>query len=289
MLASAKPISDAQSALARFEANSSRDGRLAHYARSRLRAFWLRQTLTVLGAVTIAAFDSPWLGLALAMLALSGEAVDLLALRFVLRLLERGRGVAAVRLALAGAAVQGLSIAGCVALPWRLIPLNEARFFAASFLIAAAINAGLARPLFKPAADLRLALFLATGTSMLVLDLRGLKPGDLQHFGYLAASVGLLAYISLLFIQLLERNQDQRRRNEAALLAQHLAQEQAQADLAQAMAENQRLALVAKYASDSILISDPDERIVWVNDAFCRITGFQFDEALGRLPSELLN
>ena len=55
------------------------------------------------------------------------------------------------------------------------------------------------------------------------------------------------------------------------------------------MRENQRLALVAKHANDSILISDPDERILWVNDGFTRITGYGFREAVGKLPSELLN
>ncbi len=54
-------------------------------------------------------------------------------------------------------------------------------------------------------------------------------------------------------------------------------------------AELERLSLVAKHASDSIILSTPEGRIQWVNEGFTRITGYSFDEAVGQHIGELLN
>ena len=54
-------------------------------------------------------------------------------------------------------------------------------------------------------------------------------------------------------------------------------------------AELERLSLVAKHASDSIILSAPSGEIQWVNDGFTRITGYSFDDAIGQNVGELLN
>ena len=276
--------------LAHFEANNSSDGRLLHYAKGRIRAFWLRQTLTAFGSLTIFLLSSQQLGLALAVIALGGEVFDIAGLRHVIRRLQQGRTGPFTRgIVLLGAMVQGLTIAACVVLCWQLIALYEARFFAAAFLVSAAINAGLGRPHFKPAADLRLMIFLVTGVAMMTMDLRQVALATSYAYGYFAASFLLLIYISLLFIRLLERNYEQRRRHEYALLKHQHAQELARNELAVSARNSQRLALVAKYANDSIIICGTDGRINWVNDAFTRITGYGYDEAVGQFPADILN
>lgn len=58
--------------------------------------------------------------------------------------------------------------------------------------------------------------------------------------------------------------------------------------LAQQAAENERLALVAEHTSHLVLITDPEGRIVWVNRAFTRLSGYAADEARGRRPRDLL-
>ncbi len=276
--------------LAHFEASNRKEGRHLHYARGRIRSFWLRQTLTLFGSLTIGLLSSPWLGLALAAIALGGEVFDIAILRCVIRRLrDHKAGPVTTSMTLAGAVVQGLTIGACVALSWQFVPVNEARFFAASFLISAAINAGLSRPHFRPAADARLVVFLLTGFVMMAIDLRQPALATSLGYAYFAASFLLLAYISLLFIRLLERNYEQRRRHDLSLLTHQQDQELARAALATSVKNSQRLALVAKYANDSIILSGPDGRIEWVNDAFTRITGYEFDEAAGRFPSEILN
>ena len=50
-----------------------------------------------------------------------------------------------------------------------------------------------------------------------------------------------------------------------------------------------RLARVASHTTNSVLIVDAEQRIVWVNDGFTRLTGFTATEALGRQPVALLH
>ena len=53
--------------------------------------------------------------------------------------------------------------------------------------------------------------------------------------------------------------------------------------------ELQRLSAVAENATDSIVLTDADARIIWVNEAFSAMTGYSRGEALGCTPGELLN
>ena len=76
----------------------------------------------------------------------------------------------------------------------------------------------------------------------------------------------------------------------AALLAAMLATgrsrvEQRARELTQELG---RLALVAKHTSNAVIVTDAQRRIIWVNDGFVRISGYGADEAVGRMPSELL-
>jgi two-component system sensor histidine kinase/response regulator len=50
----------------------------------------------------------------------------------------------------------------------------------------------------------------------------------------------------------------------------------------------ERLAVVARRTSNAVLITDPHQRITWVNAGFERITGYTQDEVLGRAPGSFL-
>ena len=54
-------------------------------------------------------------------------------------------------------------------------------------------------------------------------------------------------------------------------------------------ADLRRLAMVASHTTNAVFITGTDRRITWVNEGFTRLTGFTSQEALGRLPSELLH
>ena len=49
-----------------------------------------------------------------------------------------------------------------------------------------------------------------------------------------------------------------------------------------------RLAMVASRTDNLVVVTDPERRIEWVNDAFTRFTGYELDEAKGQLPALLL-
>lgn len=53
--------------------------------------------------------------------------------------------------------------------------------------------------------------------------------------------------------------------------------------------EINRLSLVAKNATNSVIITDSEARIEWVNEAFTTLTGYTIDEVAGRRPSDFLH
>ncbi len=64
---------------------------------------------------------------------------------------------------------------------------------------------------------------------------------------------------------------------------------QRERELAKHQKELSRLSTVAQLASDSIIVTDPEARIIWTNAAFGKMTGYTLDEVKGRKPSQILN
>ncbi len=58
--------------------------------------------------------------------------------------------------------------------------------------------------------------------------------------------------------------------------------------LSQQAAENERLALVAEQTGNLVIITDRERRLVWANEAFTRVTGYELHEVLGCNPGPLL-
>ena len=52
--------------------------------------------------------------------------------------------------------------------------------------------------------------------------------------------------------------------------------------------EAEKLALVAQYTDNAVIITDDHARIEWINDAFTRQTGYELDEVIGRVPGHFL-
>ncbi len=59
--------------------------------------------------------------------------------------------------------------------------------------------------------------------------------------------------------------------------------------LAISTAETEKLALVARYTDNAVIITDAEARIEWVNEGFTRMTGYRPSEVIGRRPSEFLH
>ncbi len=181
--------------IGRFLTRNSKDGLFLRYARGRARGFLIGRTMTLIGAFIIAALSSFWLGTSADCLALIGEASDCTVIFYITR---RFSGVVVPK----AARVRGGSIrhdAGADHCHQRndLLATDSAagaRFFAAAFLMSAAINAGLVRRHFALGASLPLMVYAATCLAMLLSDMRT----DTHQMGaeswFLFISVLILAY-----------------------------------------------------------------------------------------------
>jgi PAS domain S-box-containing protein len=271
---------------ANFADRSSASGLFRRYARGRMRDFAIRQTMTLVGASALGLFGAPWIGALAAALVLSGEAIDCGTLWLILRHPEADGHMR--RAAVFSAAIQGVTIAASILLCWFLIPIIEARMFAAAFLMGAAINAGVVYYHFPEGTRLRLSVYFATGLIMLSGSLPALGHARPEGWFFVLTMV-VLGYTAILFVRTVEKGYRERFRFEGALLNEQIALEQSRAALAEEARRAERLALVARRANDSVVFTSPSGRIEWVNDAFTRITGYSAEEAIGRRPGDVLN
>jgi PAS domain S-box-containing protein len=274
-----------------FEARNSPDGLFLRYCRGRAKNFLMRQSATVIGSIALAVFYQPLFGLIAALTALLGEAVDSLVTHRIWRRYN-GRDVPrlARRLAAGTAAFQALTIAVCVVLGWALAPYQDSRLFAAAFLIGTAMNAGVVRPFFRLAADLRLGIYALTLVGLVVHDtaLRTLPAQTSPGQGLFLIGAAMMVFVTVTFLVHVSRTHRTRTRFEHDLL-----REKHQLALSRAAArENERrsrmLALVAENANDAVMITDPDGKIEWVNETFTRLNGYSLEEATGHAPGALL-
>ena len=283
---------DALEDLLRFEARISPDGLFLRYCKTRLRSFGSRLVLTLTGSFFLGLLYDGQFGLRVMALLLLGEAVDFLVLRRVLH--NRRAGIVRKSdriLAMIAAVFQSSTIAASVVLTWALVPYVEASFFAAAYLTGAAINAGLVRIHDSTMANLRIAVFAITAFSSFFLVHLDVHADGQSYRGplFFFATMLLLAYLCFAFIQFVGRTHAQRMHIEHALLVEKHQLELSRKTMQKREREARRLALVAEHTTDSVIITDADGRIEWVNDAFTRITGYGFYEALGLNPGDILN
>ncbi len=52
--------------------------------------------------------------------------------------------------------------------------------------------------------------------------------------------------------------------------------------------EIKRLSIVARETMNAVIMTDPEGKITWVNEAFTRITEFEFEEVIGKKPGTIL-
>ena len=268
-----------------FFRRNSPSGLLLRYARGRLRGFLLRQTMTLAGALALSLLGGVWLGPVAAALALTGEMIEMLALRFVL---VRGGDPPPLMRAciMLAAGMQALTIAGCICLCWFMVPLIEARFFAVVFLMSAVTNAGLAGRHFPEGTQLRLWVYALTALGLIMSLVLG---GPHRGMWFFILAIITLGYAVTIFMNTVMTSHRARYQFERALLDKQHALSVSRAELELTARRSERLALVARHAGDSIIFTRPDGRIEWVNAAFSQITGYSFDEAIGRFPSDLLD
>lgn len=259
------------------------------YARGRVAHFVMRQFLTAIGAASVAFFVSVKLGALCVFLALLGEGIDCYLLSRSYRSVTAGGDIryASWRASLT-AGLQSLTISACVLLAWFTPPVGMSTSFAIAFLAAAGLNAGLVWPYHRASAQVRLAIYGITGVVGFVGELWRSDWSD-QRFWFDTMSITLLGYMVYVVLTFVVRSYYRSVGDARRILASAKELQEANEQALATQAEARRLALVAKYANDSVIITDSRRQIIWTNDAFHKITGYSEAESVGNTPSELLN
>lgn len=274
----------------------SRRGLMNRYANGRVRYYLFRQSTFVLLATLIGILLSPDIGLICFLVAVVGDTIDTMYLRRISPV-ERPTPVRPLlRLSTVTALIQAASVAFVACAPGLFMDLgpadlhetHAATLFSLGILIGAAINATVSLPHHPMAGIVRLLVFAAAALLSVVWSAIGEPEFEAFHAFQLAGL--LILYLSVIFFVNFITNRFHRsRKNTLAVALQNKQLEQINAKLQAQQLQSERLAVVAENANDSVFLMDSDGRITWVNEAFSRITGYQYDEAIGKLPGELLN
>ncbi|MFS4581454.1 ATP-binding protein [Phaeobacter sp. C3_T13_0] len=272
-------------------------GLFNRYADGRAQYFVYR-LLTISGlSGLIGLLISPLVGLVVLLVAVFGDVLDTLYLKRMTPLPEGTSFKSVSMWASITAALQALSLAFLACAPSifahpteSLHQVNATPLFTTSILVGGAINAAVILPYNVSAGLVRLAVYALTPLVIIVagtfLEVDG-RMDDLLVFQ--VAGLGVFYLSMFFFVSFIVSRYHRSRENRLAMALQHKQLAQINAKLLAQKLHSQRLALIAENANDSVFLMDADGLITWVNDAFTRITGYQFDEAIGQNPGTLLN
>ncbi|WP_405117167.1 ATP-binding protein [Phaeobacter sp. BS23] len=136
----------------------------------------------------------------------------------------------------------------------------------------------------------RLAIYGLTPLAMIALESHAETGGGMEEVQlFQIAGLAVLNFSIFFFVSFITGRHNRSRKNTLAMALQHKQLAQINAKLQAQQRQSQRLALVAENANDSVFLMDEEGRITWVNEAFTRITGYRYDEAIGKMPGALLN
>ncbi len=285
----ATELEQAKQRLEHFEARHSASGLLLRYANQRLRYFWLRQLFT-LGATPVFFLNGhPLAGLLAIALLLLGEAVDCGILSQLPKQLAQGVSVRKLQsLSTATAFFHALTISAVVLLPVAFESSIATIAFGLAFLVAAGINSSFSASFHRRATYTRLAVILATALAFAPLYILR-HSVTLVDFWYAFFAIALSVLTVNAFVKSTREAFKRALLSNKEMLKQSHKFALANQELLDRENEIRKLALVAQNANDSIFITNSDAEIIWINDAFTRITGYDQNEAIGQKPATLLN
>lgn len=268
--------------LTKLEQGFSRRGLLTRYAEGRVNSVLQRQGMALVGGVALMVADGLARGILVLALALFGETLDCFVLRHVRAWLKAGVPFARVyAITTLTAVVQAVTIGMCVWLCWHGPQSQYSHLFSLAFLLGAVVNGGLVLPFHRAAGIARLGVYALTLIMTLFSSWLRIENSS-TGFWMDAMGALVLIYIGYMFLSYIVAGFRRQRRNTLSLIANSRA-------LVEREKEARRLSLVARNANDSVILSDSQNHITWVNDAFTRVTGYTLEDALGRTPGELLN
>lgn len=261
---------------------------MVRYARARVRYVWMRMSMILVGCLSIALLAGPLTAALAVIIALLGELIDSGYLWWIANRMDpQGLTEKHKRLSGLTATLHACSIAFCVIVSVSTAPDPNVLFFALAFLVGASMDAGPSMSVNNLATSLRISVFAATTLFVLVVQETFVNSSAVGQFLKLVGIfiLALAVYFNVLSTRASAARQS---RSRAELLAHATALESAHAELSLLQEETRKLALVAQYANDIVLILDSDLNILWVNNAFTQVMGFAQEEVKGQHPADVL-
>lgn len=275
--------------LAEFEQRNSPEGLLLRYARRRPSYFWFRQIFMICGSLVLFLTGHPFVSLAVYLTLLAGELVDSLFLMSVPRKLEQGVSFKRLyNIASLTAAFQAATSVSLAFFPVWLEGSPETLAFCFAFIAGGGINSSYMLSFHPVATYIRLGTLLASGIAAMVYG-AAFGSLELQAEIYTFFAFCMTIFLIYTFLQYSQGDFDHKTKSNRLMLEQSLELAAFNKALHDQQSEIRRLALVARYANDSVIVADPTGHILWVNEAFTRITGYSREEAIGKRPGTLLD
>jgi len=260
---------------------------LLSYADERVSRLSVRLVLYTLGC-SIGYYAVDFLPALLSyIILLTGDAIDCLVLRTVVRRealvgsLKRGQ-----RWATSTSALQGLTVVAGVSVYYFKLGDTANILFVIGALGLGAVNAAIVLPKNPAAAFTRLTFYIMA--PFLYVRLQALWSNSWTPFVMMDVAGTMLVFCMLYMFLAFTKSGLSNFRITQDLERQKAEMKAMYARMDRDRTELQQLSLVARNANDSVIITDRERRIVWVNDAFTRVTGFSFAEAKGTIIADLL-
>lgn len=284
----AAEIHELTRALEAFDARNTPTGRLERYALGRLRYVISRQVFVGLGlclVMLVGSFEAAALAFAVVF---TGETIDAIVLGRVSDRLKAHHPIKDIQLASTISAIcQALGICGFIAVVWFFVPREAGLLLALGYLASGAINAVMALNFHKTASICRLAIYQAFALVLFFLDYR-LNDYDVAHLLLNLLATAMVGYALFPFVDHVTKGHQRNLQQQRRQLEQALQLAEVNEALVEREREGRRLASIPENAVDSVLMLDPEARILWVNGAFSERTGYTLSEVLGKRPSEFL-
>ena len=256
--------------LAAFDRANGSEGRLRAYTTRRTETLFERLGVLLVGLSFLAVLASPLAAFLAAAIALPATLFEFMVLRHYVRYGKFSRRIDHAAITLAGF-VDALGLTSCAFFAQKYS--DNLNLLSWALLAGILLNNTLVARFHRPTYLAR-CLAVAMGCAVLVIDQLLNDQIPLSTVLTQLAAVVLLVYLLRSFIGRVLSREDKITTTERELIVQ--------SELAG------KLALVAEHANDCVLIFDQDHRLTWVNPKFSEVTGFGFQEVIGRCPSEFL-
>lgn len=273
--------------LEEFEARRSPEGRFHTYCLGRVRHFWIRQALVVILFPFFYKFAGPEQTMIALLVVLTGEFLDLLTVRPLSYRRTYGHELRKfMMLTTLSSVVQAIALTYAIWLATQVE--GDTRAFSTALCLIGTFEAGLLFGLHRLASIAKIAVF-QTFLFFNFLDLwTNIADPEVSQLIFEFVGAALLTYVGALFVMHMHRIQYRKDAAQRATLERSAELAEINNVLSEIRQKTKRLAMVAENANDSMIISDAQGRIQWVNPAFTETMGYSFDEAVG-MPTNFLN